>query len=111
MGQICGHFYNPRTVMVMNFYSCLFKHWYQIDQHQLTLPPALEILKFHKHITCRITPGNTSTDNGQELTIHEENEVVHIRTHFISRSYTVKRGPITETNYNAEPQITVLANV
>ena len=73
--------------------------------------PLLEILKFHRHITCGISPGNTSTDNGQELNIHGENEVVHIRTHFISRSYTVKRGPITETNYNAEPQIAVIAKV
>ena len=36
---------------------------------------------------------------------------MNIPTYFISRSYTVKRGPITETNYNAEPQITVLTYV
>ena len=43
-----------------------------------------------------ISPGNTSrpTENGQELTIHEENEVMHIQTNFISRSHTVKRGTI-----------------
>ena len=38
-------------LMVMNFYSCLFKHWYQIDQHQLTCTRPLKILKFQKHIT------------------------------------------------------------
>ena len=60
-------------------------------------PPPLKILKFNKHITCGISPGNTSTGNGQELTIHEENEVMHIQTNFISRSNTVKRGHIMMT--------------
>ena len=72
-------------------------------------PPPLEILKFNNHITCGISTRNTSTDNGQELTLHEENEVMHIQTNFISRSYTVKRGPIIL--YDAEPQMTVLAKV
>ena len=45
---------------------------------------------------CGISPGNTSTDNGQELTIQEENEVMHIQTNFNSRSHTctVKKGTI-----------------
>ena len=72
-------------------------------------PPPLKILKFNKHITCGISSRNTSTDNGQELTLHEENEVMHIHTNFISRSHTVKRGPIIQ--YDAEPQMTVLAKV
>ena len=107
-----GHFCNPRTVMVtvMNFYSCLFKHlvsnWPKsINMH----PPPLKILKFNNNITRGISPRNTSTDNGQELTIHEENEVMHIQTNFISRSHTVKRGPIILCD--AEPQMTVLAKV
>ena len=72
-------------------------------------PPMLKILKFNKHITCGISPRNTSTDNGQELNIHEENEVTHIQTNFISRSHTVKRGLIIL--YDAESQMTVLAKV
>ena len=97
-----GHFYNPRTVMVtvMNFYSYLFKHWYQIDQNKLTC--TLPRLKFNKLIMRGISPGNISTDNGQELTIHEENEVMHILTNFNSRSHTFN---------NSEPQMTVLAKV
>ena len=72
-------------------------------------PPPLKILKFNKHITCGISPRNTSTDNGQELNIHEENEVMHIQINFISRSHTVKRGLIIL--YDAESQMTVLAKV
>ena len=48
-------------------------------------------------------------DNGHELTMHEENEVMHIQTNFISRSHTAKGGPIIL--YDAEPQMTVLAKV
>ena len=87
----------------------MFKHNHQIDQNQLTYTLPLKILKFNKNITCCIIPRNTSTDNGQELTLHEENEVMHIQTNFISRSHTVKRGPII--TYDAEPQMTVLAKV
>ena len=72
-------------------------------------PPPLKILKFNKHITCGISPRITSTDNGQELTIYEENEVMHIQTNFISSSHTVKRGSIIL--YDAESQMTVLAKV
>ena len=57
---------------------------------------------------CGISPGNTSTDNGLELTIHEENEVMHIQTNFIFRSHTIKRGTIHD---NVAPQMTVLAKV
>ena len=51
---------------------------------------------------CGVSSGNTSTDNGQELTIHEENENMHIQTNFISRSHTFN---------NSEPLMTVLAKV
>ena len=72
-------------------------------------PPPLKILKFNKHITCGISPRNTSTNNGQELNIHEENEVMHIQTNFISRSRTVKRGLFIL--YDAESKMMVLAKV
>ena len=41
--------------------------------------------------------------------MHDENEIMHIQTNFISRSHTVKRGTIIL--YDAEPQMTVLAKV
>ena len=47
---------------------------------------------------CGVSPGHTSTDNGQELTIHEENKAMHIQTNLITRSHTFN---------NAEPQMTV----
>ena len=78
----------------MNFCSSTGIKLTNINKHAST---PLEILKFHKHITCGISPGDKSTDNGQDLTVHEENEVVHIWTHFISCSHTVKRGPIMMT--------------
>ena len=73
-------------------------------------PPQFKILKFNKLIMCGISPGNTSTDKSQELTIHEEKEVMHIQTNFISRSHTVKeQSPVivksdtqTRHHYNAE---------
>ena len=76
-------FYNPRTVMVMN----LFKHWYQIDQHQLTCThPAYNSTSISRAALAPETQVRTMA--------REENEVVNIRTHFNSRSHTVKRGPI-----------------
>ena len=75
-------------------------------------PLPLKILKFNKHITlgitCGISPGNTSTctENGQELTIHEENIVMHIQTN-LSLVPIWSRGDVI-CQYNAEPQMTVL---